>query len=225
MKTYSFDVITRPEELKTRGLRKEDRIPGVVYGQGSEAINISCDYIPFWKLYKDAGEYSLIDLTINGKDKQKVMIKNISFDPVKDTVMSVDFYTINMKEKITASIPLNFVGDAPAVKDFGGIFVVKRYELEVECLPSDLIAEIEVDISNLLNLNDTIHIGQVQVPDTLTVMDDESILVASVQAPRVVTEETEEEVEGAETIKGEEGTEAEGSDEGASEGDSEAKTE
>ncbi len=217
MDTYKIEAATRDSSVAAKVVRGEDKIPAVLYGHGVDNVSVEMDYQDFRRVYRDAGGNSIIDLTIDGK-AYKVLVQNVDFEPVTDKIHHVDFINVKMDEEITTTIPVEFVGVAPAVKDEGGTLVHGRTEIEVRCLPGDLISNIEVDLSPLVDFHTSISVGDVVFPDTITVLDDPELMVASVSAPR--EEEPEEEVvaEGEEGAEGEavEGAEGEG---GSAEGE------
>ncbi|MDD5043467.1 MAG: 50S ribosomal protein L25 [Patescibacteria group bacterium] len=196
MKSYLLAAEVR-NAGKSYKIREKGKIPVVIYGKGIESRNLTVDYPLFNKIYKEAGESSLIDLKIGDAEPIKTLIQDVQFDPVKNTILHADFRQINMKEKITASIPLKFVGVAPAIKDFQGVFVTNLHELEVECLPGDLIHEIEVDISPLKTFDEIIRVKDLVVPSSLTIKNGLEDVVALVAPPR----EEEKEVAPVEEMK------------------------
>ena len=165
-------------------LRDQGKIPAVLYGHQIKTVSLAVDYNTFEQVLKIAGESTLVDLTIDDQKPVKVLIQDYQTDPLSGQVIHVDFHQIKMDEKLHAKIELKFIGESPAVKEFGGILVKNLHVLSVECLPEDLVHEIEVDLSSLKALNDSIHISNLKVPQgikTLNVADD---IVVLVQPPR-----------------------------------------
>ena len=147
-------------------------------------------------MLRQAGTHQLISLQIGHKKPQMTLARDIQRDPLKHRYLHVDFYAVKMSQKVTAQVPLVFVGSAPAVSGLGGILTHGLDEIEIECLPADLIAAVEVDVSGLAHFNDSIIISDLQLPNTVTVLSDPDSMVAKVEAPRTVEalEEEEEEV-------------------------------
>lgn len=166
------------------GLRKAGLIPGVVYGRGVASRSVSVEAIPFRKVLAEAGESSLVDLEIEGGEGVKVLIHDIQTDPLRDDVTHVDFLQVRMDEKIVTDIPLAFVGESLAVKGLGGTLVKNHDSLEVECLPGDLVREIEVDITPLATFEDTIRVRDLTLPKGITVLDEPEETVVLVEPPR-----------------------------------------
>lgn len=203
--TITLTVQSRKRQKKEcRDLRKEGLIPGVVYGHGKEPVSVEVPYLIFDKVYQSAGENTIIDLKVGEGATEKVLIYEADLNPVTDNYHHIDFYRVDMNKPIDTEIPLKFVGQSPCVTGEGGIFIQSLDDVEVRCLPGDLISEIEVDITGLEKFNDSIHISDLKVPDTIKLMQSDSILVAQVIEPK------EEEIpveapEGMETaVEGEE---------------------
>lgn len=142
-------------------LRETSLIPAVVYGLGNPSISLEIDYNSFVKLYKQAGETSLIELKFDNTSK-KVLIKEIQKDPVSMKVIHVSFLEVNLKVKIKANIPVNVIGaeESPILKSGEGILNLIKQEIEVEALPADLPHEFTVDVSTLENIGDEIKVSQ-----------------------------------------------------------------
>lgn len=169
---------------KVKSLRESGIIPAVLYGANSESVNLSLKNAEFERVYAAAGTSSLVDLAIDDKPAVKVLIHEPQVDPVSDKPLHVDLYKVKMTEKITTEIPLEFFGESPAVKDLEGNLITNKDAVEVECLPGDLISEIKVDISRLKTFEDSIHVSDLNVPETVEILDDAEEIVAQVTPPR-----------------------------------------
>jgi len=164
-----------------------DFIPGVIYGKGVENHNLKIRKVDFEKAFATAGESNLISLDF-GSGPVKVLVKEIQRDVLKNTFTHVDFYQVNMKEKITAEIPLHFVGESKAIKELGGVLIKDMAHLEVECLPGDLIDHIDVDISVLKTFEDGIRINDLVLPKGITPASHTNEMIAAVREPKVEAE-------------------------------------
>lgn len=174
---------------KVAELRKTGYIPGVIYGHKVKNANVSVSVNEFIKIYGRAGESTLIDLNLEGvSEPLKVIIQEVQRDPVKQKFLHVDFHQVNMYEKIHTHISLVFKGDAPAVKNFGGVIVTNKSSLEVKCLPADLVHEISLELSSLENLDDAIRVKDIQVPKGIEVLDDPHEIVVNVSESRTEQE-------------------------------------
>lgn len=173
---------------KAKNLRKGGLLPAVVYGRSQESTPIAVDHKAFEKVFRAAGESSVITLTGLGGDLE-VLIHDVAVHPVSSTPLHADFYAIEKGQTVTVSVPLEFEGVSPAVKELGGILVKVMHELEMEVLPKDLPHAIAVDISKLTTLDSQIKVKDLQLPASasLSVSDDE--VVAMIDVAREETEE------------------------------------
>lgn len=198
-----FKLNAVKKETKPKATRREGKIPAIIYGKGFENIAIAVDTIEFNKVFKDAGLSNLIELSLDGK-KIKTIIGDFQTNPKTDLISHIDFIKVNMKEKIHAEIPLQFVGDSKAVIDMEGSLITPVDTIEVECLPGDLISEIEVDIASLDDFEKNIKVSDLKVPESIEVINDPEEIVAFVQEPRSdeeMEELNEEVVEDVESIE------------------------
>lgn len=164
-----------------------DTMPGVVYGKEVDNKNLKMKRADFEKAFKEAGESNLIDLDIDNSTV-KVLVKEVQRDVLKNFYTHVDFYQVNMKEKVKTEIPLHFVGEAKAVRELGGALIKDMDSIEVECLPTDLVDHIDVDISVLNTFEDAIRTNDLQLPAGLTLVQHTNDVVAAVKEPKVEVE-------------------------------------
>ncbi len=185
---------------KVADLRQADIIPAVLYGHGDKNLNLALPFQEFNKVFAQAGENTIIDLAVAGTDQPiKVLVADTQLDPIKNQVIHVDLKRIKMDEKITANISINYIGEAPAVKELGGIFVHNLDELEIKCLPGDLIHEVDVDISTLKSFDDIISIADLSIPATIEIIGHEPTDVVATVTPQKVEAEPVVETSSAET--------------------------
>jgi large subunit ribosomal protein L25 len=214
---------------KVKTLRKEGVLPANIYGKKVKSLAIQVPLNEFEKIYKEAGETGIIELAVDSS-KKPVLINNVQMNPVTDVPIHVDFLQVDLKEKVTAEVPIDFIGESPAEKSGLGTVVQHMNEVEVEALPTNLPEKFEVDLSKLTEVDKTILVKDLDV-DTKKVeikSDLKQILVKveplrkeeEVVAP-VETEEEEGVVEEGEEPS-EEGKAPEGAEE---EGKKEEKTE
>ncbi len=204
--------ITEGVYATAKEAREANRIPMAYYGKSVENHGFSVDYQDFRRAYEKGGRSTIMYFKNEKGEEFPVLVQDIQYEPVTDKIIHVDAMAVDMNKLITTQVPLVLTGTAPAVKDLGGILVQNKKKVEVECLPNDLIHEIEVDISLLVDFHTSITIGDLQVPDTIKILDALDINVATVSAPKEEVEEevVEEEVEGEEAAEGEEGEKKEG---------------
>jgi large subunit ribosomal protein L25 len=165
----------------------KDFVAGVLYGKGVENRMLKVKRVEFEKTFKAAGESNLITLELGGAPI-KVLVKETQRDVIKGFFTHVDFYQVNMKEKIKTEIPLHFIGEAKAIKELGGVLINDMDSVEVECLPGDLVDHIDVDISVLNTYDDAIRLHDLKIPAGLTLLSHDG-MVAVVREPRVEVEE------------------------------------
>ncbi len=173
------------EGKKVRQVRAKGLIPAIVYGHGIAPRMVAVPVIPFQKLYRAAGESSLVDLAVAGGSTVKVLIQDVQVHPLRGDFIHIDFLEVRMDEKLEADIMLSFVGESPAVKGLGGTLVKNAAHLKVRCLPAALVHEIAVDISGLKLFTDKIQVRDLVIPAGIEVLappPDET--VAFIEEPR-----------------------------------------
>lgn len=209
---------------KVAQLRLNGLVPGHVYGSGVDSESVTLKEIDFKKVYDQAGETGLIELRIGEEKTRPVLIREVQVDPVRGQVIHVDFFQVNLKEKITVNVPLVLIGDEPELVHSGEAVVIQPMsEISVEALPTDLPEKIEVDITSLKAIDDAITVSQLPVPEGVTILAEAESVVAKLD--NAVTAEMEKLMEEAAAdaaaaaeaaTEGEEGAEgAEGTEEGA----------
>lgn len=212
---------------KTNKGRKAGEVPAVVYGKGIESQPVWVNVLEFRRLVKKHGESVVIDLVIDEKDERNVIVHDVQRDPLKNTFMHLDFYQVNMKEKIETEVELVFIGESEAVKALGGVLVKSLDKVMVKCLPADLPSHIDVDISKIINFETHIFVKDLSISDKIEIEAEPETVVALVSPPRTEEELTslEEKVEGdVSKVEGVVKGEAEG-EEGKKEGKAEDKSE
>lgn len=166
---------------KVSSLRTQGVVPAVLYGRGIPSVSLQVPAKELEHAYRQAGESTLVYVVVDGAEHPTI-IKDVARHPVSGALQHADFYQVRLDEKVKAMVPVVFVGESPAVKDFQGIFVRNANELEVEALPTDLPHEIEVDISALKELNSQLTVGDIKGHGwTLTAEPGE--VIASVTEP------------------------------------------
>lgn len=174
------------ENLKS--LRKAGFIPAVVYGPKQEALSIKLNKIEFKKAYREAGESTVVELSIDG-EKHEVLIQQIDREAIKGDVLHADFYAIEKGKKVSVNVELEFVGESPAEK-LGGIIVKVAHEIEVEAMPKDLPHQIEVSIESLTEIDSQIHAKDLVMPAGVTLLTDPDEVIVLVQAHKEEEEES-----------------------------------
>lgn len=202
---------------KVKILRKDGIIPGHVYGNKADGEAVSVVLKDFMKIYQQAGETGLVDLKIGDDRSKPVLIRGVQFDPISSEILNIDFYQVNLKEKVRVPVPIVLTGEEPESVKLGEHVILQNLnEVEVEALPTDLIEKIEVNIEVLKQVDDAITVDQLNYDrETLTVLaDGEEVVVklapAVTEEMKALLEEQEAEAEAAQEAQAvEEGAEAE----------------
>jgi large subunit ribosomal protein L25 len=173
---------------KVKKLRRNGKTPGNIYGKKIKSESIDFDSKEFRDVYKEAGETNLIEIVI-GKDKHPVLVHETQRHPVTGDVLHVDFFEVNLTEKVTANVPVEVVGDSPAEKQGLGAVVKHIDEVEVECLPSDIPDLFEVNVSGLTDIGQMIQVKDIKVDNKVVIKDDPEGIVVKID-PLTKIEET-----------------------------------
>lgn len=174
---------------KVKKLRREGILPANVYGKDVKSLSVQVPYKEFEKVLKVAGETGLVDLHVNG-EVRPVLIHNVQYDPLQSIPVHADFYQVNLKEKVKTMVPLVFTGEPAAVLNKVGILLEQLSEIEVEALPTDLPESIEVGVEHLENVDSQITVGEIKVPQGVTVLTAPDQVVAKIG--ELVTKEASE---------------------------------
>lgn len=164
-------------------LRKNGKMPSVLYGNKLETQHIEIDEKEFYRAFKTAGESSIVNLVVDGK-AQPVIIHDVQNHYLTGQPIHADFLAVDMTEKIKVNIPLQFVGESLAVKSLGGTLVKNLSEVEVECLPAELPHQIEVDISALATFDDAIRVSDLKISGKVEILTNLQETVVNVAPPR-----------------------------------------
>ena len=208
---------------RSRMVRRAGSIPAVIYGHRVEPVSVSVPRREFERQFHRSGKTQLMDLQLEGEAKpRKVLVRIVTYNPRGGNPLHIDFYQVNLKEKINADVPIVVVGESPAVLRRDGELAQNLHSLKVHCLPADIPEHIEVDVSKLEAVDDNIRISELTIPADVEVVSDPEDVVIKVAAPREPEEEPVVEGEAAEGAEGEAdtaegGDEAPGSDDGKSE--------
>lgn len=190
---------------KVKTLRKEGLLPAVLYGPKIKTQSIEIDLKEFEKVYEEAGESSLISLQLDKLPEQKegdklkkefpVLIHETQRDPISGEPTHVDFYQPILTEKVEATVPIVFEGEAPVVKELGGTLVKEIQEVEVKAFPQNLPHEIKINVGSLKTFEDEILIKDLVVAEGVEILKEPNEIVTNVVPPEKVEEELEKPVE------------------------------
>lgn len=176
----------------SRRLRREEKVPGVIYGGGKEPVTLSFEHKNIAKSLENEAFYSQILNLKTGSESERVILKDVHRHPYKSRILHVDFQRVRADEKLHMHIPLHFLGGdvAPGVKDAGGIVSHIMNDVEVSCLPDNLPEHIEIDISEM-QLNQILHLSDIKLPAEVELVDlshGNDRPVVSIHMPRVEEE-------------------------------------
>jgi large subunit ribosomal protein L25 len=212
---HTFSLEVSPRELvgkKSAILRREGLLPGIVYGYDvDQPLRVQVNRRDFERVYRRAGANSLIDLHVDSTRTIRVFVHEVARHPVSHQLVHVDFTAVNLTEPITADIALVLVGEAPATKE-DGVVLQTLDTLHVRALPTHLPSSLDVDISGLTEIGQSLHVSDLTVPADVEVLTDPEATIVHVSAVQAVPEEEEAATEAAEA-------EAEETGEAAAEGE------
>lgn len=181
-------------------LRQQGKVPGVVYGKALSGVTIAIDQKELLQLLR-TNPNSVIDLQLPEQGKQSVMIAEVQRHSISRELLHVDFHQINMDEPITTAVRINYNGEASGVKE-GGILQVQLHELEVRCLPRELPASIDADISTLA-IGDSLLAGDIALPSGVELKMDPNELAVTILLPQKEAEPEQMDTEPASKVEGE----------------------
>ena len=190
---------------KVKVLRREGKLPAIIYGHGIDPISIVLDFRSSSRILAKASSSTLVNIELDGK-QYPTLVREKQLDFIRNSIIHVDFLAVSMTEKITANVSVHVEGVAPAVAAFGAVLLTGLSELEVECLATDLPERFTVDTSELTEIGSGIYVRDVATLDNVEILTDLDEMIVVAAAPAV---EEEEEVEEEELLEGEEGEEGE----------------
>lgn len=188
-----------------RALRRTGKVPAVLYGHNVDPWPIEAEARVLRRVWMHAGRTQLVDLKVDGGRAQKVLVREMQVDPRTGNPIHADFFAVNLREKLTADVPVVIVGESPAVVDAKiGTLQQLITSLRIECLPSDLPSQFNVDVSGLMEIDAGVHVRDIVLPEGVALVHiDVDELVVKVSALRLVTEEEVEAAEAAEAAEAE----------------------
>ncbi|HWA52286.1 MAG TPA: 50S ribosomal protein L25 [Patescibacteria group bacterium] len=177
---------TKRKELgrKARNLRKSGKVPANIYGKDVKSVSITVDEKEFRETFKKAGETAIVYLMVE-KDERPVLVSNIQTHPATGDILHIDFKQVNLKEKVTAQIPVEVTGESPVEKSGEGTVVLLLQELEVEALPTDLPEKFEIKAEELTQVDQVVKVSGLKIDGTkVEVKEDPEAMVVKVEPPQ-----------------------------------------
>ena len=200
---------------RSRRLYGQGKLAAVVYGHNTKPTPLTLERLEFQKVFVKSGRTHLVDLVVDGDRTAKVLVREIQTHPRRLGPIHVDFYQVNLEEKITVEVPIHLVGESAAVKRGDADILQPLHSLRVECLPSDIPEAFEVDLTPLEEIESELRISDITLPKGVTVLIDPEELVVKIIKKREM--KVEEEVPAAEAVVGVEGEAAAEGEAGAEE--------
>lgn len=194
---------------KVKSLRRKGIIPATIFGKGLDSVSVQVSSVSFAKVYKQAGETSVIWVQVEGESKERpTLVKGYTSNPMSGLVMNIDFHQVNLKEKVTAWVPVELEGEAELVKIGTAVLDLQLKEIEIEALPTEIPEKIVFDISNLKEIGDHLKVSDAKVNAGVTVLSDPESIIAALgelqkEEEPLNTEVAETEVAGEEKKDGE----------------------
>ncbi len=177
----------------TKQLRRQGIIPANISGRGEESQAVQVEESAFEGLRREHHATGMLALRQPEiKVAQTALIRHVQRDPISGKVLHIDFLRVNLADRIVSKVPLHFVGTAPGVKLEGGVLLHQLESLEIECAAGDIVDFVEVDISGLEHIDETIHAKDIKLPEKYNLVTDPEETVAKVTAPRAVRAEAAE---------------------------------
>jgi len=173
----------------TRTLRRQGRLPGVVYGHNVDAVTVAVDGREFVKAFQKVGRNQLLDLQVGDEPVRKALIREVQRSPRDGDLLHVDFYQVNLTEKIESEVPIELEGEIELVVKGEADLQRGLHALKVECLPTDLPPVITVDLSGLKEIDDEIRVKDLTIPPGCEILDEPDDLIVKVAAHREEVEE------------------------------------
>ncbi|HSF82218.1 MAG TPA: 50S ribosomal protein L25 [Anaerolineales bacterium] len=177
---------------QVRALRREGYLPATLYGRHIEPMSISLTYREVSKIMPYITSSQLLIIDLEG-DKHHVLVRDKQIHPVQNTLQHVDFMAVSMTELLRTSVTIELHGESPAVLEHGAVLVTGQDYLEVECLPMDLPERIMVEISSIKEVGDTLHVRDIQLPESIKILTDPDEMVVLATYAEIEEEEVEEE--------------------------------
>jgi len=172
------------EGRKVKSLRNQGVLPANIYGKGIKSLAVQAPLKDFTDIYHLVGETGIIDLKVQGEEKVRpVLIHNVQFDHVFDTLLHADLHQVDLSQAITANIPVEIVGEAPAVSQKIGILIQQASEIEVEALPDNLPDKFEVDVSLLKAVDDAILVENLKPQTGVKILTQPKEVLVKIEAP------------------------------------------
>lgn len=178
---------------QVRSIRKNNQIPAELYGHGLDNIHLSVGAKDFKKALKETGENTILNLVVENKT-YPVLVQDVGYDDLTGQPINIDFYQVRLNEKVKVRVPIEFIGEAPAIKEKNGILNKTMMEIEIEAFPKDLPRFIEADLSVLKEINSNLRVKDLNIPKEAKPVVDPETVVATIMEMAAEEEKPEKEI-------------------------------
>jgi len=179
---------------QVKQLRRQGWVPGVMYGHSFDPVSVQFEESSLRQVLSQVGGSQLVRIKVEGrKQPEMALVRDVQRDSIWGTLLHVDFYRVKMTERLTAEVPLMIVGESPVVERQEGVILHGVSAVEVECLPGDLVDAIEVDLSDLVELDQVLYVRDLAIPAGIELLTDPDEVIARAVLVREEEEEEEEE--------------------------------
>ncbi len=177
-----------------KALRREGITPANLYGRGAESVSFQAESRALDRLVTDGGRGSLVELTIDG-EKHQTLLRTLQRHPVTRAIMHADFYIVEMNRAVQTTVPVHLVGDAPAARLPGAVITHLTHEVTIECLPANIPSAVELDVSELEELETALYVSDIATPEGIEVLTDGETIVVRATHSRVTAAMAAEDAE------------------------------
>lgn len=198
MPNVKLDVTPRTAlGKKTKALRRSGQTPGNIFGHRVESKAVQAETVALTHVLRGISQNAIIDLSVEGEGAPRtVVVRSVERNPLNGSLVHIDFFQVSMTEKMRASVPVVMVGTSDAVSTYGGVLLQMIDSVDIEALPGDIPAEYKVDVSRITELEQSLHIRDLDIDTSkVTLQSDPDVVVARVAAPRLATAEGAPEAE------------------------------
>lgn len=189
-----------------KALRREGITPANLYGRGAESISFQAESRALDRLVTDGGRGSLVELTIDG-EKHQTLLRGLQRHPVTRAILHADFYIVEMNRPVQTTVPVHLVGEAPAARLPGAVITHLTHEVTIECLPANIPAAVELDVTVLEELEVSLHVSDITAPEGVEILTDGETIIVRATHSRVAATVEADEAEAAAAAAEEEGAE------------------
>lgn len=201
METLSLDVKSRDQKSPS-AVRAMGLIPAVFYGPKQKNQDLAVEYQTFRRVFDKGGQNTVLELSIDGKEKIYVLVQDLQYDPVSDKFTHIDFKYVDLNKEIETEVPLEIIGESKAVREMQGTLITSNDFIAVKCLAKSIPHSLKVDISVLEDFTSAIRVKDIALPEGVVALDDPENVLVNVVPPKAEEEEAPAPAEGAVPAEG-----------------------